>query len=757
MANKNFDTGMYIIDQNYRILNCNKAVTDMYPEVKTGDFCYKSLALQDEPCATCPLVNNEVLFFNPIRKEWITANAAEMEYPGHGTCYNIQYRMRKNIGGTKREVIRLEKVDDYLAELITIDGTECVIGAYYEPGSPIFFANENMVSLMGYNELDEMVDELNGLVVNMIHPDDRKRVREDMRLIDGVGATFETTFRVITKSGTWIRLFVKGKLIETSMNKKATICACADMTTFLRDHSDMEEKIRELLQRELQTASIMNKIPGGYHQCAAEEGYPFIHISESFEEIVGWTKEEIEDNFDNKFWNLVWPEDLGIFTGLVSQLEQKEQASVIYRLKRKDGGYRWVQDSTMHVDLGEKSFYQCTIADISEHIEALEEAKLHAEASNRAKSTFLFNVSHDIRTPLNAIKGFTRMLQENPDDGKMVREVLEKIEKSSETLMKLLSDVLELSRIESGKADVDYSVVNLFDHSDRLYTMLSNEIEDAGITFIREGNIENKFVWCDELKLTQIVMNMLSNARKFTPSGGTIVYGVEQLKSSNGGSADYRIYVRDTGIGMSEEFQRRAFEQFERERTSTDSGVIGSGLGMAIIKRLVELMGGTCTLKSELGKGTEIAVKFSFHIAKEPENQKPEESHSEISFSGKRVLLVEDNDFNREIARYILENLGILVEEAENGSAAVDMLLKSEAGYYDLVLMDIQMPVMDGYTATQEIRQIKDEAIASIPIIAMTANAFLEDKEKCLNIGMNGHISKPIDAELLMEEIAKIF
>ncbi len=757
MVNRNFDTGMYIIDQNYRILNCNKAVTDMYPEVKKGELCYKALALQKEPCATCPLLNNEVLFFNPLRKEWITANAAEMEYPDHGTCYNIQFRMRKNVGGTKREVIRLEKVDDYLAELTTIDGTECVIGAYYEPGSPIFYANENMVSLMGYSELDEMVEELNGLVVNMIHPDDRKRVREDLQLNGEVDFTFETTFRVITKDGTWIRLFVKGKTIKTSTDKLATLCVCSDMATFLRDHSDMEGKIRELLQRELQTASIMNRIPGGYHQCAAEEGYPFLHISESFEEIVGWTKAEIEDNFDNKFWNLVWPEDLDIFTGLITELEDKEQSSVIYRMKRKDGGYRWVQDSTMYVDLGEKSFYQCTIADISEYIEALEEAKLRAEASNRAKSTFLFNVSHDIRTPLNAIKGFTRMLQENSDDGKMVREVLGKIEKSSETLMKLLSDVLELSRIESGKAEVDYSAVNLVDHSDRLYTMLSNEIETADITFIREGNIEDKFVWCDELKLTQIVMNMLSNAKKFTPAGGTIVYGVEQLTNNREGSADYRIYVRDTGIGMSEEFQQRAFEQFERERTSTDSGVIGSGLGMAIIKRLVDLMGGTCTLSSELGKGTEIAVQFSFRIAKEPETQKAEESGSVISFSGKRVLLVEDNDFNREIARYILENLGILVEEAENGSVAVDMMLKSGAGHFDLVLMDIQMPVMDGYTATQEIRRIKEEAIASVPIIAMTANAFLEDKEKCLNIGMNGHISKPIDADLLMEEIAKIF
>ncbi len=756
MENRVFDTGMYIIDRDYRILNCNKTLTDMYPEVKVGDLCYKSLAFQEAPCPTCPLLNNNVLFFNQVRKEWINANAAEMEYPGHGTCYNIQFQTRKNIGGTKGEVIRLEKVEDYLTELTSATGKECIIGAYYEPGSPIFFANENMVDLMGYDNIDEMVEAMDGFVVNIIHPEDRKRTRADMALEGKPGSVFETAFRIITKNGEHIKIVAKGKLIKTAAGKLATICVCTDITTFLKDHGNLQEKNRELLQKELQTASLMNKIPGGYHQCSGEDGYPFIYISESFEEIVGWTKEEIQTEFDNKFWNLVWPEDLHLFMDFAEELEQKEQSSVIYRLKKKGGGYRWVQDSTMYFYLEEGSFYQCTLADISEYIEALEEAKLNAEASNRAKSTFLFNASHDIRTPLNAIRGFTRILKENADDGQMIRTTVDKIEKSSETLMKLLNDVLELSRIESGKAKVDYSIVNLNDHSEKLYTMLSQEIAEAGISFLREGVVKDTAVWCDELKLTQIIMNMLSNAKKFTPAGGIIVYGVEQMEAEEENSAKYRFYVRDTGIGMSKEFQKRAFEQFERERTSTDSGVIGSGLGMAIIKRLVELMGGTYTLDSELGIGTEISACFTFHLAEEIEKEKLESSNIKADFTGKRVLLVEDNDFNREIARYVLESMNITVEEAENGSIAVDMLLKSSKHYYDIVLMDIQMPVMDGYTATQEIRRVERSEIASVPIIAMTANAFVEDKERCLQVGMNGHVSKPIDADVLAEEIYKV-
>ncbi len=758
MDKKNFDTGMYIIDKDYKIINFNETMHHMYPEVKLGDVCYKALALMNEPCPTCPLRNNDVVFYNPIRGEWISANAAEMEFPGYGECYNVQFKIRKNVGGSKAEIIRMEKVDQHVADILGSTMSGAVLGAYCEPGSPIFYANEELITQMGYNDIDEMLAAINGLVVNMIHPDDRKRVRAELgdKLLPGT--MLETNYRVQKKDGSWIRVVVKGKIIETSTGKLATLCVCSDISTFMRYHADLQERNDELIRKDVLTTAIMTKIPGGYHRCSIEEGYPFLYISDSFVDIIGWTREEIERELDNKFINLVYSEDLYLFDGLVDEIVEKGQGSSIYRIKKKDGGTCWVQDSTMYVDLGKDSFYQCTLVDITEYVENLKRAKERAEVSSKAKSAFLFNASHDIRTPMNAIQGYTEIIKQNLENRPLVIDSIEKIEKSSGTLMKLLNDVLELSRIESGKEEVDLVAMDLDSFGDKLYTMFSQEIEALGIEFVKLRNVENTLMWCDELKLMQIGMNLLSNAKKFTPKGGRITFGVDQLPCDREGYGNYRFYVKDTGIGMSKEFLERAFEQFERERTATESGVVGSGLGLSIIKKLADLMEGSCRIESELGKGTEVAVILPLRLAK-PEDIEVEKLvfEEDLNFTGKRMLLVEDNDFNREIACYVLENLGFEVEEAENGSVAVNKVLNAEAGYYDIVLMDIQMPVMDGYTAAQEIRRIPNPELASVPIIALTANAFAEDREKSLSLGMNGHISKPIDREALMKELKNCF
>ncbi len=386
----------------------------------------------------------------------------------------------------------------------------------------------------------------------------------------------------------------------------------------------------------------------------------------------------------------------------------------------------------------------------------LQEALREAEASNNAKSEFLSRMSHDIRTPMNAIQGFLQILKKNLQDEAMVSDVIEKIERSSDTLSKLLGDVLELSRIESGKVDVNYAIVDLREQAQKLTNMFENILTERQVEFAVDINVSNLHVWVDELKLTQICMNMLSNARKFTPTGGKIILGMEQSHCSRENYETYRFYVRDTGIGMSEEFQKIAFEQFEREHSYTASGVVGSGLGMAIIKKLTELMGGSCELQSELGKGTEIAAVFELQTASVAEKQTESREYENVDFNGRRVLLAEDNEFNREIAHFVLENMGFSVEDAEDGYVAVNKLLNAPDGYFDLVLMDIQMPNMDGYTATREIRRIHREAVANVPIIAMTANAFQEDKERCLEAGMNSHVAKPIDSDVLVKEINKV-
>ncbi len=394
------------------------------------------------------------------------------------------------------------------------------------------------------------------------------------------------------------------------------------------------------------------------------------------------------------------------------------------------------------------------------HREFAEEARKKAEASNLAKSTFLYNASHDIRTPMNAIKGFARIIEENPDNVELVKDAVNKITKSSDILMNLLNNVLELSKIESGKDELNISVVDLEELLNKLYVMFAQEMKESGFDFIISNDIKNDVVMADELKCTRIFLNMISNAKKFTPDGGSVKYGVIQLDEMDetDKTATYRLYVEDTGIGMSKEFQEKAFEQFEMERTSTLSKVSGNGLGLAIIKRLVDNMGGSCHIESEIDNGTKIYVDIKLKVSDiGVGNDSRIAPTSIVKLNGKKVLLVEDNELNREIARYILEDMGIVVDEAFDGLEAVEKLENIEDNNYDFVLMDIQMPVMDGYEATTRIRNMKDSKTANIPIIAMTANAFKEDRDACIAVGMNEHIAKPIDVDKLYIVLNNIF
>ncbi len=497
-------------------------------------------------------------------------------------------------------------------------------------------------------------------------------------------------------------------------------------------------------------------LPGGYHRCTVDHSFRVSFASNSFTQITGYTTEQLEETFGGSYFGLVYSEDKDYFMSLAPQLENDGHIDCAYRILRKDGTVRWVQDSTQYVERDGDKYYQCSLMDISERVEELERAKLIAEASSHAKSTFLFNISHDIRTPMNAIKGFSHIIGENADNAELVRRTSKKIDQSASSLMMLINDVLDISRIERGKEEINLKPINLYAMGKNLYEMFSGDMRASGINFKADGETLRDYIYCDELKLTRIMMNMLSNAKKFTPAGGTVTFGGEKL-SSDESSATYRFFVKDTGIGMSPEFLERAFEQFERERTSTESGVAGSGLGLAIIKMLVELMGGTVDVYSELGKGTEISATLTFAKVEPGDEQQAEVKQSAVDMSGKRVLLVEDNVFNREIAKYVLEGMQITVDEAENGAICLEKISNVPYDYYDVILMDIQMPVMDGYTATAEIRKLSDKQKAAIPIVAMTANAFDDDKRKCMEIGMNGHVGKPIDIADLTRVLSRVF
>ena len=387
----------------------------------------------------------------------------------------------------------------------------------------------------------------------------------------------------------------------------------------------------------------------------------------------------------------------------------------------------------------------------------LEQALVQAEAANKAKSTFLFNMSHDIRTPLNAIVGYTELVIKHYDDMEKCMDYTRKIQSSSAFLLELINNVLEMARIESNKIVLDEVPINAEQLTNDMYAVYSELMKQKNIEFTINKDILTKYIFVDKVKTKEILLNLVSNAYKYTPEGGKVTVTQRELPCDRKGYIIMETTISDTGIGMSKEFVKNIFEEFTRENSAINSGIQGTGLGMAIVKRLVDFMGGTITVECEIGKGTTFVVMVPHRKAGIYDFTREAVATVDISvFKGKKILLVEDNDLNAEIATEILQDVGFYVERAEDGIICIDMLQKAEDDYYDLILMDVQMPNMDGYKATRMIRAMKNKKKNSIPFLALTANAFEEDKKDALEAGMDGHIAKPINVNKLMEVLASV-
>ena len=380
-----------------------------------------------------------------------------------------------------------------------------------------------------------------------------------------------------------------------------------------------------------------------------------------------------------------------------------------------------------------------------------------AESANRAKSTFLFNMSHDIRTPMNAIIGYADLASRHLDDPAKLEKYMENIQVCGQNLLMLLNNVLDLARIENDKTEIEYSVSDVETDFRNCIAMFQNQADGKGQTLTVTTHLLYPYVYVDIPHLTEICTNLVSNAVKYTGACGTIHCDVTQKPGKKEGWCDTVITVADNGIGMSQEFQKHIFEPFERERTSTVSKVEGSGIGMGIVKKLVGLMGGTVEVESKIGVGSTFTVTIPCRIASQEETQAKREisSSDKKSLCGVKILLTEDNDLNAEIATELLQEEGCTVDRAKDGVECVDMLEKAANGTYQLILMDVQMPVMNGYDAAKKIRRMEDSPKADIPIIAMTANAFSEDKQAALDAGMNDHVAKPINMNILVPMIRK--
>lgn len=532
--------------------------------------------------------------------------------------------------------------------------------------------------------------------------------------------------------------------------------------------ADIDRQYRKEIEQQEQKAIIADLSENYEYVCYVDSERNDVfayYASEFFQRVIRECPSDIPNNlkFDMVINKILYPEDRDSFIKAVernSSVEKIEKNGFLLHDFRAliDGNILYYR-----LKMAKDPSNSCgfvlglyNIDDEKKQQEALEKALLGAEEANKAKSRFLFNMSHDIRTPMNAISGYTTMAKNHIGDNEKVEDYLGKIELASDSLIDLVNQVLEMSRIESGKAELRE---NEADIEERARAMLSIAIVNANVKGIQVslefGRMINWKVLTDTGRMNQILTNILGNAVKYTLEGGNIVLKIEQLDYDVENYGLYSFTVEDTGIGMSEEFLGHIFEDFAREQNSTTSGIQGTGLGMPIVKRLVDMMNGEITIESKLGEGTRVEIVIPMKICSDTRfSESGAVDGKEYDFTGKRILLVEDNEMNREIANEILLSSGFEVETAQDGDIAVEMVETSDSGYYDFILMDIQMPRMNGYDATRAIRRLDNPALASIPIIAMTANAFEEDRQNALNAGMNAHLAKPIEIKKLLSTLA---
>ncbi len=581
----------------------------------------------------------------------------------------------------------------------------------------------------------------------------------------------EITFEYYAKSLEGEKIFVRRSTYLAADKKSGDVIAYNNVKD-ITEQKRKENQMQQYEQMLIMTASGMYQ---GVRQVDLED-FSTVYLSFADNHIVPYEKGDWSTWLDGQERN-VHPDDMERVREKLCMENLLEmpvggsfRCDFRSRGKNANGLHRVYSTSAFKAERDGKLYVSLVTMDNTVAVEneirqkaLIEDALLRAESASKAKTKFLSNMSHDIRTPMNAIIGFTTLALTHIDNKERVQGYLRKIDVSSNHLLSLINDVLDMSRIESGKIHLEETEFRLTDVIQELKNMLMLEMQSKNLKFhIDMEDASDGHIICDKLRLNQILLNLLSNAMKFTAPGGSVNVRISKMLEADNGEAMYEFRVKDTGIGMSEEFQKHIFEPFERERTSTVSGVQGTGLGMAITKNLVEMMGGTISVVSKKDVGTEFTVqlpmkKVSAKQAAALDNRKKENTPADgMSMKGKRLLLVEDNDLNREIAREILSEAGLIVEEAEDGSIAIDRLLEKGPGYYSFVLMDVQMPIMDGYTATQEIRSFENKELANIPIIAMTANAFEEDKREAMEAGMNAHVAKPIDVKQLMDAMESV-
>ena len=779
-----------------------------------------------------------------------------------------------------------------------------IIGGYCEDGFPLYYANDKMAKMLGYPDTASLAEGIGGMVANTIHPDDMPQVQKDLTDSYYEGQTYETTYRMLRKDGSWFWTVDKGKVIRTDDGRLAIVSICNDMTDFVRRQKELE-------QQNFLSESMFKNLPGGYHRCSCEKGFPFLYVSDRFLNILGWTEEDIRTRFDNKYMNLVHPDDrqliLKYCNTVIWEKGTDNYADQIYRLLGKDG-YHWVSDTTIFIAAGVRTFFQGIISDITKYMEykekgerALEAALSSANLKNEvisavstlflqiyvvdltaerydrvntegvkysmvergghisemadiginrlaspeyhdvmaefldfdtladrladknsvytemkgfngkwysvnfivqsrdengkvtrvlyvvsdindrktkeleyeeklvntlqevkradiAKSDFLRRMSHDIRTPINGIRGMLEIANHFPENMEKQAECRRKIGEASGYLLSLVNNVLDMNKLESGKVILENKRFDIIDMLKKSNSVAEINASEHCIAFnVDESklNIIHRNVIGSPVHLQQILLNMTNNAVKYNRENGSItVYTTEEPIDSD--TSMYTFVCSDTGIGMNEDFIKHAFEPFSQEKRSENSS-FGSGLGLSIVKELVERMGGKIDLQSKVNEGTYFSVSVPLKIDRDVSGEKSDSTvRPTVDMHRKMALLVEDNELNMEIAEFLLEGEGMIVVKASNGKEAVEKFAASEVGGFDIIFMDVMMPVMNGLDAARKIRSMTRADAQTIPVIAMTANAFQDDVQRSFEVGMNAHITKPLDINKIREAITDV-
>lgn len=643
-------------------------------------------------------------------------------------------------------------------------------------GSRILSVNHAALKILGYDSQEELLADGFYMFAATVVEEDQAKMRESVEKLKKVGDRVNVEYQVKHKDGEVLHVMGSVKLLEENGERF--------YQRFLLDCTEqkLQEKKKERYQRELLQALSTDynlvcyfDLNTGIGMLLQNDNYPK-NVSDS----VFKKKIFLRESMDEYIRDIVYEDDKEIMRQassidwLKKELTMKKTCYVNYRTCR-DGKIKYFQMKAVRVGTWDGNYgivlgFHCVDEEMRNEMEKqrlLEDALFQANKASKAKSVFLSNMSHDIRTPLNAIVGFTTLAVNHIDRKEKVQEYLDKIKTSGNYLVSLIDDVLDMSRIESGKMHLEEKPCNLPEVLQGLNHIFQADAGAKRISLnIESADVRNEEVYCDVLRLNQVLVNIVGNAIKYTEEGGTVNVCLREKPGALAGHAAYLFSVKDTGIGMSKEFVTHIFDPFEREENSTISRIQGTGLGMAITKNIVDMMQGSIEVKSQQGKGTEFLVSFTFRLqleddaSKEASEKTQEESGNaedrEVSKLTGRILLVEDVELNQEIAVAILGDAGFTVEVAENGKEAVDMVQRSQPGYYRLVLMDVQMPVMNGYEATKAIRMLENKELAAIPIVAMSANAFEEDKQEALKYGMNDHIAKPIDVNNLFDTLRRI-